>query len=61
MLDMTTSNADHIRLHHIRKSEGKKKVKCALLQALRLCTGRTAHKGSEGLALSFHDHGTRRG
>ena len=27
----------------------------------RLCTGRTAHKGSRGIAVLFHDHGTRRG
>jgi hypothetical protein len=39
----------------------KKKVKCTLVQALRLCTGRTAHRGSRGIALSFHDHSTRRG
>ena len=26
-----------------------------------LCTGRTAHRESRGLALLFHDHGTRRG
>jgi hypothetical protein len=39
----------------------KKKVKCTLVQALRLCTGRTAHRGSRGVALLFHDHGTRRG
>ena len=38
-----------------------KKVKVTLVQALRLCTGRTAHRGSRGIALSFHDHGTRRG
>ena len=38
-----------------------KKVKCTLVQALRLCTGRTAHRGSRGIALLFHDHGTRRG
>jgi hypothetical protein len=25
------------------------------------CTGRTAHRGSRGLALPFIDHGTRRG
>ena len=25
-----------------------------------LCTGRTAHRGSRGVALLFHDHGTRR-
>jgi len=36
-------------------------VKCTLVQALRLCTGRTAHRGSRGIALIFHDHGTRRG
>jgi len=35
--------------------------KCTLVQALRLCTGRTAHRGSRGIALLFHDHGTRRG
>jgi len=38
-----------------------KKVKCTLVQALRLCTGRTAHRGSRGIALLFYDHGTRRG
>jgi hypothetical protein len=37
------------------------KVKVTLAQALRLCTGRTAHRGSRGMALFFHDHGTRRG
>jgi len=35
--------------------------KRTLVQALRLCTGRTAHRGSGGIALLFHDHGTRRG
>ena len=39
----------------------KVKVKVTLVQALRLCTGRTAHRGSRGIALSFHYHGTRRG
>ena len=38
-----------------------KKAKCTLVQALRLCTGCTAHRGSRGIALLFHDHGTRRG
>jgi len=38
-----------------------KKVKCTLVQALRLCTSRTAHRGSRGIAILFHDHGTRRG
>ena len=37
------------------------KVKCTFAQALRLCTGRTALRGSRGIALPFHDHGTRRG
>jgi hypothetical protein len=37
------------------------KVKCTLVQALRLCTGHTAQRGSRGIALLFHDHGTRRG
>jgi hypothetical protein len=37
------------------------KVKWTLVQALRLCTGRTAHEGSRGIALLFLDHGTRRG
>jgi hypothetical protein len=34
------------------------KVKCTLVQALRF---RTAHRGSRGIALTFLDHGTRRG
>ena len=38
-----------------------KSVKYTLLQALRLCTGRSAHRGSRGIALLFLDHGTRRG
>ena len=39
----------------------KVKVKCTLVQALRYCIGPTAHRGSTGIALPFHDHGTRRG
>jgi hypothetical protein len=35
-------------------------MKCTLIQALRLCTGRTAHMGGRGIALPFLDHGTRR-
>jgi len=31
------------------------------VKALRLCTGRTAHRGSKGTALLFLDHGSRRG
>jgi len=39
----------------------KIKVKVTLVQALKFCTGRTAHSGSRGVALLFNDHGTRRG
>ena len=35
--------------------------KCTPVQALSLCTGRKAHKGSRGVALIFLDHGTRTG
>jgi len=51
-------------LQPVRKREHilkKVKVKVTLVQALRLCTDRTAHRGSRGIALLFHDHGTRRG
>ena len=37
------------------------KIKCTFVQALRLCTGCTAHRGSRGIALLFLDRGTRRG
>ena len=35
-------------------------IKCTLVQALRLCTGRTAYR-SRDIALPFHYHGTIRG
>jgi len=38
-----------------------KKAKCILVQALRLCTGRTAHEGIRGIALLFLEHGIRWG
>ena len=47
--------------NNIVKTVKGKKVKCTLVQALRLCTGRTTHRGSKGIALLFLDHGTRRG
>ena len=50
------NNDDKCDVNHV-----KVKVKVTLVQALRLCTGRTAHRGSRGIALPFHDHGTRRG
>jgi hypothetical protein len=46
--------------HFIDKPK-KGKVKCTLVQKLMLRTGRTAHRGSRGIALLFHDHGTRMG
>jgi len=45
----------------IKKLEALHTVKCNFVQALRFCTGRKAHGGSSGIALPFHDHGTRRG
>ena len=45
----------------VQQQHDKVKVKVTLVQALRLCTGRMAHTGSRGVALLFHDHGTRRG
>jgi len=38
-----------------------KKVKVTLVQALRLCTGPRAHRGSRGTYSPTLDHGTRRG
>jgi hypothetical protein len=37
------------------------KVKYTLVQALRLCTGRSAIRASRGIALLFLDHGIRKG
>ena len=48
-------NGDHQIISQKLKKAGKK-VKCTLVQALRLCTGRTAKRGSRGIALSFLDH-----
>ena len=39
----------------------KGKVNCILVQALRLCTSRTAHRGSRHIAIPYLDHVTRRG
>jgi len=45
----------------VKSSTVKVKVNCTLVQALSLCTDRTAHRGSRGIALLFLDYGTRRG
>ena len=42
-------------------SRAVKGVKCTLVEALRLCTSRTSHRGTRGIALLFHDHGIRKG
>jgi hypothetical protein len=39
----------------------KVKVKVTLIQELRPCTGRTAHRWSRFIALPFLDHITKRG
>ena len=58
-----TADFSSVFLFRPRRSPDNKrwKVKCTPVQALRLCTGRTAHRGSRGIALPFYDHGTRRG
>jgi hypothetical protein len=43
------------RLQFVGVDVIKIKVKVTLVQALRLCTGRTAHRGSRSIALLFHD------
>jgi hypothetical protein len=45
----------------LAKGKVKVKVEFTLVQALRLCTGCTAHRGSRGIALLFLDHSIRRG
>jgi len=47
------------KVMQLKKVKGKGKVH--IVQALRLCAGRTAHTGSRGIAILFLDHGTGRG
>jgi hypothetical protein len=42
---------------HLYLSYEKVKVKCTLVQALRLCTGSMAHRGSRGIALPYLEGG----
>jgi hypothetical protein len=56
---LDVKNVVHYRTTALKKT--KVKVKVTLVQALRLCTVRTAHGRSRGIALLFHDHGTRSG
>ena len=49
------------RSFNIGFHQGKLEENCTLVRALRLCTCRTAYRGSRSIALLFLDHGTRRG
>jgi hypothetical protein len=45
----------HSLQHEFKQNATAVKVKVTLVQALRLCTGRTAHRGRRGIALLFYD------
>ena len=51
---------EYTPLHHVQRgtldTSLKVKVKCTPVQALRLCTGRTAHRGSRGIAVPLYRH-----
>jgi len=61
MLSLQRFFLDFVSLLAVHKYVINVKIKFTLVQALRLCRGRTAHRGSRGIALLFHYHGTRRG
>ena len=60
VLEPNKKKRGHNRCDHNTGQEVYKKVKCILVQALRLCAGRTTHSGSRGITVLFLDHGTRR-
>jgi hypothetical protein len=60
LLHLQSSHLAEVRRHFV-STITVSKIKCTLVHTLRLCTGRTAHEGSRGIALPYHDHGTRRG
>jgi len=39
--------------HTIYNNNNVRKVRCTLVQALRLCTDRTVHRGSRGIAVLY--------
>jgi hypothetical protein len=51
----------YVKINIFTHKVKKVKVKCTLVQALRLCIGRTAHRGRRGIALPFLDQGTIKG
>jgi hypothetical protein len=61
MSSITLTNKRMDRQTNITKLIVNGRVKCTLVQALRLCTGRTTRRVGRGVALLFHDLGTRRG
>jgi len=65
--DQTHSQLKSVTLHALALSETKqtctekgKMLRCTLVQARRLCTDRTAPRGSRGIALLFLDHSNRK-
>ena len=54
-LNYWTSNYIEIHSSFLLFILEKIKVKVTLVQVLKLCTGRTAQRGSTGIALLFHD------
>ena len=46
------------RLTKAETCNSKVKAKCTLVQALRLCTGRTAHRGNSGIAVLYRHWGS---
>jgi len=58
---MLQRSCDFVKISVLHTVFKEGRVKCTLVEALRLCTGCMAHRGSRGIALLFLDHGTRRG
>jgi len=54
------NHAEYVIVSRAYVLRTKSKVMCTLVQPLRLCKDCTAHRGSRGIALLFHNHGTRR-
>jgi hypothetical protein len=59
LIPVKKSISPHLDLFSLSLSyTQKEKIKCTLVQALRLCTGRTAHRGSTGIALLYRHWGS---
>ena len=58
---LSTSSSICLEVCEVRHKCSVKNIMCTLVQALKLCTDLTAQRGSRGIVLRFHDHGTRRG